>query len=1329
MKGSRWLAMVCGFLTACPLLATEYFVSDETGDDSNSGDKDHPFKTIQAAVTKAARSDVITVMPGTYATGGDESCTYTSSGKDTTLGPSRVWVHSKKDLLIRSQKGAAVTHIVGARAATDSGCGDGAWRCIAVDNSGGTVIRGFTLRDGATVPTSETTTDARGGALNAHGNALNVYLVDCVISNCTAAYGSAQFYGTATRCLYRNCGISGQTLFVGSAVSHSVMTENTAKYIGTSSCRFANCTFAHNTIGTTVVYKPAVVLNSILHKTGKTDDLLMTNCVTDVAGESVGNSAGFSMLAPALFDYRPLAGGAAEGAGDRSLTVELPSTIENLDFEQKPIPETGAFTAGAIQGTVQPAAGGISLSGSFAVDGRPAASDSYLFPEVYPTQYVVEAQLADDQTLFGYKTSAVGTWRFPRLGENRILTMPSPNADEIVTNTVVLATQAIWVDKANGSDQGDGSEGSPYASIQAAVDTLLNANYTMMYVKKGAYDNNELDYLYDLNGQAQPKYGKARVRLWGRRVRILAVDGPEQTSIVGGEDDECGGRCLLMQGSSGTCVQGFTLTGGHTAKSTDQVISNGGAFYSTSLGAHIADCIIEGNYGVWASVGTYGYLSRCIIRNNTLLPFDVVTSPYVVGFGIMTRCLVYGNSCGLENGGVIGNSTVVANCTVIGDGESDYLLKNSADLRSYAAVYCGSRRVPLKPIQQGCLFWNMGTIDKSTTGYVNADPYFVSGPSHDYRVLANSPACTCADVPTAENYGANYFNYVAVGFDGDTVRYLEGRPMAGAFMDRLPGAVIAAPQGGLTVAGGSLGVNVVEGDDVVSISGSGVAERPCAGIVVNSVTNFFDDLPNGTLEVTAASARSGLEISALYTSDWYVNADVAIGDDAHSGFTPKNAKRTLEAAMDGPVSGDTVHAAAGVYAEGRMESGEYKARVVVPEGVCLRGAGSDLSFIEGEPSAEPIQDGCGPGALRCVFLPQKNSTVEGFTLRNGYTALEGTSATWKNFEYNCGGGVAATGANMTTAIVRDCIITNCTSARGASCRACLVNCRVVGNRCLDLASGLYLGRAYGTVFAHNTGSSYMVMYPTALESCTVLADSRTGVYVNSAKCTFVNDLLACATKMTPANLELDTPATHCVVADDVDGVLSAANADSTCVFTNLAVIVLDGDGRPVVGSGNPAIDAADETQFDVGFYGDRDASGFQRVMNARLDIGALEADWRDAYAQATGRRRVKVMTASPDVRLNADGKVELTGGDALELTWDHRSAGGRTVTATIVGEGTLTVSNAGTTVTTFKGPVTDSVFAYAGDAGREEFSLAFEGAGLSTFVLDEDRPGHMLIVR
>ena len=151
---------------------------------------------------------------------------------------------------------------------------------------------------------------------------------------------------------------------------------------------------------------------------------------------------------------------------------------------------------------------------------------------------------------------------------------------------------------------------------------------------------------------------------------------------------------------------------------------------------------------------------------------------------------------------------------------------------------------------------------------------------------------------------------------------------------------------------------------------------------------------------------------------------------------------------------------------------------------------------------------------------------------------------------------------------------------------------------------------------------------------------------------------------------------HCVVANDAEGYYTSAYHSTVaqgegCITAPLSALPVDEDGRPVAGM-NPAVDAADAAaSSNIGEY---DLSGVQRVYNGRLDVGALEADWRPRYAKdISGNPAFAVVSASPSVVENESGNVRLEDGSVLDAVWEPAGRR-RSVRVEVTGSGTLTVA-------------------------------------------------------
>ena len=179
----------------------------------------------------------------------------------------------------------------------------------------------------------------------------------------------------------------------------------------------------------------------------------------------------------------------------------------------------------------------------------------------------------------------------------------------------------------------------------------------------------------------------------------------------------------------------------------------------------------------------------------------------------------------------------------------------------------------------------------------------------------------------------------------------------------------------------------------------------------------------------AALAVAAACVCDVHATDYYV--DAVYGNDANSGLASGegNAMESF-AALFGKytiTSGDTVHAAPGVYSNGVMtaSSGSHRGdyRVIVPAGVSIvADEGPENTIIKGAPARVALNEspfGCDTGAIRCVRLGD-GATVKDFAITDGHaTAYD--KDTWIGAVY---------GLTASTYVI-GCIITNNVAGRAA----------------------------------------------------------------------------------------------------------------------------------------------------------------------------------------------------------------------------------------------------------------------------------------------------------
>ena len=317
-----------------------------------------PFRTIQAAIDNPSREAGATVYvkPGYYDEGGAVDPTYGMSN--------RVYIATKSVILKAAGKKDEV-HIVGRHDplmedSGEYGCGTNTVRCICVNGAAGTVIEGFTLRDGATAESSRGgNNNTRGGGLLVYSSVKTVYLVDCVVSNCSARNGGGMHGGTAVRTLFSNCygNTSGPGFDSGYAFS-CVFTRCLGTYVHgyNGSAVSVNCTFVDNSgngiLGNSNKYK---AYNALIAWNGGTEKqssaILENSTLTSTASEGK-----YQVLSPVFGDYRPFSTATAVSLGLASntnilLELGVPADYLKCDFLGKEIVANGEgrINAGAVQ--------------------------------------------------------------------------------------------------------------------------------------------------------------------------------------------------------------------------------------------------------------------------------------------------------------------------------------------------------------------------------------------------------------------------------------------------------------------------------------------------------------------------------------------------------------------------------------------------------------------------------------------------------------------------------------------------------------------------------------------------------------------------------------------------------------------------------------------------------------------------------------------------------------------------------------------------------------------------------------------------------------------
>jgi hypothetical protein len=429
-----------------------------------------------------------------------------------------------------------------------------------------------------------------------------------------------------------------------------------------------------------------------------------------------------------------------------------------------------------------------------------------VFPESYPTQYVVSAVAGDNaicrlarrgQARNGSNHNVLLGFA-PRLDDTLCL-LPPPDTGTVATNFFELASSGNvkWTDPVNGSDSNPGTAAEPYKTLKAAVESIPSSYTTdgghyVIYAKKGVYDEGVMTSSYT--------YGDFRLVVEAGafgRLRIVAVDGPEETFIVGapntpetaGSVDGCGAsavRGVYITGRCDVSLQGFTITGCYSLSQYNSRM-NGAAVYSYNNGdetlrAQITDCIISNNFA-FKSVVCGGLLKRCRIENNTSKETifsgrDGDSMTVNNDNGTVAFCVFANNTLTEPSAtqGLIGGAARVYNSTVVGTLNSDRVTGGKTGV-SLNTIYFGGETVYGASTLENCVIWGCADTSAVTGDNRVQNPDFMSRADGDYRVSKRSP---CVGYAAALNEDAYFWKVFDGAMDG-ALAFKNGRAVVGAY--------------------------------------------------------------------------------------------------------------------------------------------------------------------------------------------------------------------------------------------------------------------------------------------------------------------------------------------------------------------------------------------------------------------------------------------------------------------------------------------------------------------------------------------------------------------
>lgn len=517
---------------------------------------------------------------------------------------------------------------------------------------------------------------------------------------------------------------------------------------------------------------------------------------------------------------------------------------------------------------------------------------------------------------------------------------------------------------------------------------------------------------------------------------------------------------------------------------------------------------------------------------------------------------------------------------------------------------------------------------------------------------------------------------------------------------------------------------------------------------------------DGTFVFVAPTVGKALTLAPNF------NAAVLHVDRAATAAAPDGTETapyaSLQAALEAVPSGTfaTVYVKAGVYDNGTMTQTKqfgnintpaytHKARAVVPENVSVVGAGAETTFIVGadDPSADAADKGCGPEAVRCATLAQ-GARLTGFTLTGGRTDV-GTDAVNNGDDFHGGGVFAQYGTKANLALVTDCVISNCVARRGGGGFFGIYHrVRFLDNSIIRGGNGPAVrGNGAGNCFLANCvidrNEGYATVYYPTLLNCTFGADNtQNGNKDGMVLITDSGDIRNCLflgknSAIGKTNAAGEVTATRfydCVFSPQMKAYLDKQNAktdgnkvfvDASCTATT-ELAVAD-DLTPVIGA-NAAVDAANADGYDAATWGEMDVHGNPRRVNGRrLDVGAVEADWKAAYSAKLGRY-VTVTAADPEVELVADG-VSLPAGASLAATFGFAGRANNTyVLKAAVAGNACAVTRDGEPAVALKAGVSETWYK-VGATGLSEFAFTSDALGATLLSSLQPGAGSLFILR
>ena len=853
-----------------------------------------------------------------------------------------------------------------------------------------------------------------------------------------------------------------------------------------------------------------------------------------------------------------------------------------------------------------------------------------------------------------------------------------------------LSAATLVVDKLSG----------PYATIQAAVDAASVGD--TIYIKNGIYDFGSKSDGFGTSMQNRVVIDKS-LTLVGESKENTIIKGRHATSPTDGQGLGLGAdavRCVAIKADN-VVISNLTITGGathNTDAGSDKEENNGGGVYVPNgrAGIVIVDCIVSNNAALRAAQIRHGNDGagshyKCLLARTWLDGGRALNRDSSIRGCLAVHCLFTRHF----STGSIEYSATYVNCTF-----ADGNCRNHGDSLADGRVFgynCIFADTWYKDDGKGRWFNCSFNKDQSDTTSTTNDAcvfnpgydLFIAPPLNDYRIhngattvigKGDSSYLALESIPAAYRYVDFYghaFNpsSVNLGCSQEVITPTGGKVAidhrTGASKIGSVGNYGAALDCGLYSFNGrpiyasyylgyvraALGLSriVISHDASIATEPSrqkGLHSFDASGVDVMRRYPAMD----GSFAIATPDVGESLTLSPNFNgSVLYVNRASSVPDADGSVARPYASLKDAVVAATNVGGFATIHVAAGMYDNETMtetksiigtgSSYSHKARVVIPSGVSVIGAGAGKSFIIGElhSGAADSSYGCGPDAVRCVAI-ESGARIVGFTLTGGRTDVGGEA------DDTVGGGVLAQGGTEDAmALVSDCVISNCVATRGGGAyNGVYSRCIFLDNRAtVNGAAGR--GRYRGNFFLYNCivdrCAGYATTYNPNCMNCTFGGENSDQLAIRDAQA--IRNSLFLGDK----NLTGAQHVSACVMSEATKANLSKSENnnvydDETCIASP-SLSVAD-DYSPVIGA-NPAVDSADMTTYSLERHGAKDVYGNERFVNGcMLDVGAVETSWLEAYATRIGKK-VVVAAADGEVMFD-DAGIIIPSGRSLCLS-------------------------------------------------------------------------------